>query len=603
MGDSENAEYLQEEDKKQQKIQQVGKSFRVQVAHPLRPGERLSISGKNENDVKERADHIRRIKWQYEKGIVNDKVVKQIIEREYRPITVHEIWTNYVKTKPEKDRAWLGIIWQKRLAPTFEKKMAFELDEGMMRIWEQEQRKEVNESSIRTIFDRLQAAYNLDLKSSAPRLDGLPWKMWRPKRRGEKGPKREACRSLEELERLIVVARKRDEKKQRKGYYSDLAYRVLVIALCGLRQGEASGLGWDCIHMDAEEMAISGVPWIEIKYQASLGWSSLNPRWMRPIDPPKDGPRNLALHPSVVSALKALREYQQQRGLWQPNGPVFPAPNGQWRARPTTIGTNTMRQLVKEADLPNVEKWVTHSLRHTFATLEVIASRGDLRSTRERTGHSTVKQLEAYLHAGGRGMPSSALPMLRTAPISPNMLDTYEAKGEGEILEAVEIVEKKPQKPTALLKAMAGVNAALVDLTKASTDQAKKYEEQRVKRLWEKRKEWREKKQREAENKPKMSMTKRAEEWLNLPDIQKGVRPEAVTAWMDKKYQSAYHKEFRRSGDAFLAKKEGNKARGAAVRTWKRTLTKAAEKLGKLPKMLELAKQIKEGKNDDQAEG
>lgn len=571
--------------KERAEVQKVGKkSYRVQIAHPIRPGERLSVSGTSESKVKERAEYLKGVRWQLKKGVINEAAARQIIEREYRPVSVKDLWDAYVSTQKEREKKHFQSMWALRIVPMFGEKMAFELDESEMRAWEQIQEKEVKKATIRKVFDCLQAAYNMELRKAAPRIDRLPWGSWRPKREmGEKhAPKREACRSLEELERLIWVAKCYDAIRQKKGKYSDIAFRVLIIALCGLRQGEASGLGWDCVHIDENELTVGGVPWIEIKYQACKYWTRDNPKWTRPLEPPKDGPRSLALHRSAVEAFKNLREYQQQKGLWMQAGPVFPAVETGWRTKPECISPRFLRKLAEEAQLPNLDKWVTHSLRHTFATLELVASGGDLRTVQERTGHSSVKVLQGYLHAVGRGLPGSSLPELRLMPQGP--------KVDIEVTEiAPGVFEQKETPRLPVMGAMRGLELAMLDLAKASTDQAKGFEEERRKKIWEKRKKAREKRAEENKSgKKQKSFAQIAKEWLALPDVQKGNRPKEITERADAKYRAAYHTELRRTGEVKIAQKAGTRARSAVMGGWSKALKKVMIEQGIAPKILML---------------
>lgn len=337
-------------------------------------------------------------------------------------LTVEDIWNAYSQAAPPRSRRVRDATWRHRFAPAFGSRAATELGEGVMREWlvSQEQ-KGLAPKTIRNAYDLLACAFRLAVRDH--KLTELPWGTWRPPPlpRGYNDDKREAARSVEEFAALVAAARAEDEAHWRAGRYSAHAYAVLVMGLCGLRQGEAAGLAWECLDLDASP------PLMRIWYQALDGWPSLpSPPGedaaraaVRPLHVPKNGRRRLVLHEAVVHALRAQRAQLDRLGWLRDDGPVFPGKAGQWRTHAEVIDPSKLRQWVEAAGLPNVRRWTTHSLRHSFATLEVIASEGDLRRAQGRTGHSSVRQLEAYLHASGRGLPGSALgavPGVESAP-------------------------------------------------------------------------------------------------------------------------------------------------------------------------------------------
>jgi hypothetical protein len=132
--------------------------------------------------------------------------------------------------------------------------------------------------------------------------------------------------------------------------------------------------------------------------------------------------RHQALHADVVFALRAWREMSQGLGWYRPEGPVWPSEvgdsAGHWRKGGVVLPPRIVRRLVVSAGLPNPERWVTHSTRHSTVTLEAVAGGSDLRSVAGRVG-MTIDMLETYLHQAGRGLASSRLPSLTGAQPTP----------------------------------------------------------------------------------------------------------------------------------------------------------------------------------------
>lgn len=301
---------------------------------------------------------------------------------------------------------------------------------------ERAERKAYAASTIRVAFELLRAAHILFEISPA-------WGSWRPKK-GKRAP-REAARDPGELELLVKAALGRDLVYWRKGLYADLAYRVIVIALCGLRQGEAAGLGWD--HVDLLRRTVT------VRYQAIDGWKTLHPAMARPLFPVKnekhDGPAHeQALHDDAYRVLVAQKAQLEKFGWYRPDGPVFPhhegriidvraagqCPDGSWKreARPFVTGRGAwrpnnncidpraMRTLAAQAGVRNASAWVVHSLRASFATLEILSGQ-DPKSAQARTGHATMRALEAYVYAP-RGLVKSRIPELPSVKLAADLV-------------------------------------------------------------------------------------------------------------------------------------------------------------------------------------
>ena len=242
---------------------------------------------------------------------------------------------------------------------------------------------------------------------------------------------REACRDVDELGRLVDAARLLDVTGADPA--GDLGCRVLVGALTGLRQGELAALGWDDLELDGES------PLLRVRRATLPGWCKSAEKGARPSALPKGKRERVQLlHVDAAVALGLHRERLRKLGQFFEAGPVFPAPGGGYRAAPCVIRPEVLRRFVEIAGLPNAPSWTTHSLRHSFATLEASgswASSGDLRGAMTRTGHARVETLTGYLHAAGRGLARSAIgrlpesAALEAAPDSARRLASAPASG------------------------------------------------------------------------------------------------------------------------------------------------------------------------------
>lgn len=318
--------------------------------------------------------------------------------------TVAECWERYFPGVPVRSKGIARCNWARRLAPYFADLQVWELDRARLAAWAAKLEAErFAPKTIRGAYDWLAGAVSIAVDDGV--IDGWPWGNWRPKR-AKPIRKREACRDVGELARLLAAARALDVRDWHAGRYADRTAIVATLALCGLRQGEACGLAWD--HVDLVHRTMF------VQYQAARGWPS---RWPdgRPRDPTKTAPRTIRLHPDAVRALEMQRRQLERFGWYRDGGPVFPAHRGEFRRSSRAITPAALRALVQAAGLPNVENWVAHSMRHTFASLEVHHS--DPRTAQGRTGHASIAQLEGYLHERGRGLAPSAIPRLPEAEL------------------------------------------------------------------------------------------------------------------------------------------------------------------------------------------
>jgi len=150
-----------------------------------------------------------------------------------------------------------------------------------------------------------------------------------------------------------------------------------LIALRGLRRGEAAGLRWCDIDLDGKTAVIAQQLQ---QYNGRLA-----------VCPPKTdcSTRVIALDHTTVAALAAHRDRQRAEAAafgpgYRSSGFVFTNLNGDPMA-PDRL-TRTFRRLTAQAGLPPVR---LHDLRHGAATLALTAG-VDLRVVQDMLGHSSI---------------------------------------------------------------------------------------------------------------------------------------------------------------------------------------------------------------------
>lgn len=181
-----------------------------------------------------------------------------------------------------------------------------------------------------------------------------------------------------------------------KGGQPDRYYPVWVLlATTGLRRGEALGLRWSDVDLEAKVLSVSQTI-IAVEHEVMVG----SPKTAA-------GARSVDLDTSTVAALRDHRRAQVAERLlmgsgFTDHGFMFCLPDGR-PYHPERVSSEFDRRVLKWG-LPRL---TLHGLRHTWATL---ALRGGVhpKVVQERLGHSTIGvTLNTYSHVSA-GMQSEA---------------------------------------------------------------------------------------------------------------------------------------------------------------------------------------------------
>lgn len=391
----------------------AGGAYSARISDPARPGVRIRITDDTESKVLARVDRARELAREAKRGESDPRELRRRFGRvTLGAPTVAEVWAAHAATLRGQWRKKVAGIWRVQIAPMLGGLRVFELTPERLALWEEEQRNAGRgPKTVENAFVSLRAAVRSALHD---RVDEIPWRKWKPQGPPKGYEPREACRSLAELEALILACADYDARAiSNAGALGDLAVRAIVLALTGLRQGEGVALGWDALGLDAPEPE----NWtLAVKYSAHEDWTERHK--VRPLDPPKGNKvRTQTLHAHAALALRHQRERLRARGLYRDDGPVFPTRVGGWRHGSQLIDPEVLRACVLAANLPTEigKTWTVHSLRHTFATLETWAAwslTGDVAAAMARTGHAKVEVLMGYLRRAGRGRPAPFIPAL-----------------------------------------------------------------------------------------------------------------------------------------------------------------------------------------------
>jgi len=354
----------------------------------------MSLTAPSAGELAVKVDYVRRLRTELAIGVRSRAEVERDLARLTRPtaIMVSAAYAAYVASATVMSRGAIQSAWRRMLAPYFRGKRGDELDVNAMRAWES---RLIDRGYASNTIDRAFDFLNAALRAQRSVIGEIPYGDWKPKRPSARS-QREKPLHAGELQKLIDAALAFDVLRWESEEYSDLAARVVVLALLGLRNGEGAALGVDAFDIDREGVE----PSVLIQFQAIKQWRKKFPDWERPKYPIKQR----RLHPvhcslDVVAVVRMQIERLKAAGWYRADGPLFPSPKtGTWRELPVTIRPALMRELVAAAGLPNNAAWSTHSLRHGKATIE-IASGNNMRDTASVTGHASLAVLERYVRS------------------------------------------------------------------------------------------------------------------------------------------------------------------------------------------------------------
>jgi integrase len=410
-----------------------------EIVHPLYGAPaRLRVTGATVHELEESLRILSEWKLEYRRAALErDEFERRLVRwatPRTRMVTVRAAFDALAEIASPEHQSKLASIYRHMIAPDLGELLVTRVTALRLSAWETHlAAADYARSSIEDAFAYLGQAVKLTL----PEGQDLPWLVspghyWRP-HKGRVARLRPACGTVAQAEAILAVALEEDRAGRARGMFADLGARCVVALLLGLRNGELAGLGWDdFVDLWGPE------PRVVVRHQAIDQWRRLHPGWTRPSQAPKGcKTRELRVHPTAVLALSFQREQLVARGWWRPDGPVFPGHTGtpfegMWRNNANAIPPERMKRLAESAGLAFPQEWVTHSLRHSLATLES-TSGADLRSIQRRTGHGSLAVLETYVHGrSGRALPPSAVPALdvsfdhETKPCPPPTLPSHE---------------------------------------------------------------------------------------------------------------------------------------------------------------------------------
>ncbi len=408
----------------------------ARIRHPI-TGKQLRITDESEAKIQVRIDQIRSINSDFRLGVIGPREAEREISLKlFGAPMVRDLWESYIILLHGQHQVNTAGLWTVRLEPYFGKLRVYELSPETMARWEKaELEKGIKPKTIANAFWSLRTA----IAAAVPhRVDEIPWQKWRPRSKvqGEEYDDRECLTSIPQLGELLRAARVYDERVAAIHGYSDAAVRLVFLVLTGCRQSEAAAMAWDCVHFDHQPL-----PEMRIWYKSTAGWKDKHPDWKRPLDAPKMNKRRTQnLHKAVAQVLWIHKERLERLGWYRPDGPVFPVVGGEWRSAAFIMKNEVLREIVGLAGFPNPEKWVVHSTRHSFGTLEAQAAiaAGDVKGFLERGGWTKIETAMGYMRKAGRGRPipyigevsQADLPGVLPGPQETKLLERHRARDE-----------------------------------------------------------------------------------------------------------------------------------------------------------------------------
>jgi integrase len=181
--------------------------------------------------------------------------------------------------------------------------------------------------------------------------------------------------------RALSPAEARAVLEATRGDWLEALY-TLALAV-GLRQGEALGLHWQDVDLDAGTLRVR----VALQRLEGRGLQIVEPKTAR-------SRRSIALPPQVVESLRAHKARQANAGCgWHDNDFVFTTATGEPLEGSSV--THRFQKLLRRAGLPHLR---FHDLRHACASL-LLAQGVHPRVVMETLGHSQISlTMNTYSH-------------------------------------------------------------------------------------------------------------------------------------------------------------------------------------------------------------
>ncbi len=399
--------------------------YRKQVNHPV-TGKRFSLTGRSAGEVLGRWERLRAKIRDHASGLASDEELSEevaLVRSRPSSLTVAELWREYVRhvalvaRESETASSWarklegMGRIY---VLGSLGQLSAAECNYDTMVAWAERVStarrgmRPISRRHLANVFFAVRACFRLAIKMG--KLSKLPWGAFTVvhSRRGkEVGAERGATVTGDELARMLEVTGRIDALVMQSypTRLPDLTARVGVMTLLALRRGEGAALAWDQVRVMP-----SGAVQVFIKYQAREGWARRGMKGRdiaRPMAAPKArSARPLTLSPNLPAArlLMMQKRLLESRGLYRPDGPVFPDAYGAFRTR-DVVRSEQVRRIALAAGLAGAGRWVQHSFRHSGITLHLVGGASP-KEVQALAGHARLETLEGYIHRA-RGAASA----------------------------------------------------------------------------------------------------------------------------------------------------------------------------------------------------
>ena len=187
-------------------------------------------------------------------------------------------------------------------------------------------------------------------------------------------PRRREMTALSADQLIVLLAATRNDR---------LHVLWVLLATAGLRVGEALGLKWEDVDLDARRLAVKRA----LQHRRCLGLVFVEPKTPR-------SRRAVPLTTIAVEALRVHRDRQMGRPMpWEDWGLVFTNLSG--RPMQPNAANSELRRALNGASLPQIR---VHDLRHTTASV-LLETGTHPKVVQDLLGHKTiVTTLDTYSH-------------------------------------------------------------------------------------------------------------------------------------------------------------------------------------------------------------